>query len=132
MELPLILTEPPERSRPSARHLISVVLPAPFGPTRLTSSPRRAEKATSESTERLPKCLETPETSTTTSAAEASAAFHPSVASATVGRLDDLLRKTAPSASRRLPKSPAGSTTITTMKQTPTISSQTKGRLPER
>ena len=36
------------------------VLPAPFGPTRLSSSPRCASKLMPSSTLRLPKCLRTP------------------------------------------------------------------------
>ena len=70
IDCPMILTDPSERSPPSARHRINVVLPTPLGPTRLTSSPQRAENDTSERTDRLPKLLDSPATSTTTSCAD--------------------------------------------------------------
>ena len=60
IEWPFTAMSPAERSPPSAMQRISVVLPAPLGPTRLRSSPRRAVKSMPSRTSRLPKSLADP------------------------------------------------------------------------
>src|SRR5262249_18185616 len=51
-----------------ARMESRVVLPAPFGPSTATSSPRRTSRLTSRSAARSPKYLERPATSSTVAA----------------------------------------------------------------
>src|SRR5262249_53411388 len=54
------MSAPPSLGKTPARHSKSVVLPAPFGPIKPRTSPRRTLKLTSRSTARSPNFLERP------------------------------------------------------------------------
>src|SRR5262249_20124815 len=54
------LISPPSLGNIPARHSKSVVLPAPFGPIKPRTSPRRTVKLTSSSAARAPKYFERP------------------------------------------------------------------------
>ena len=136
MSWSLIAIAPDERSRPSLRQRISVVLPAPFGPTSDSSSPWWASKLTLRSTLRLPKCFAT---ACTVSATRPRPARPCAVAGAATKRPDD--GAAAPVSRPRAPRlnhppsagsSPFGITTITNTNATPRISFQTNGRSPPR
>ena len=130
---PLISMAPDERSRPSLMQRMSVVLPAPFGPTSDSSSPWRASKPTLRSTVRLPKCLAT---------ACSLSASRPLPAVPAGGRSNAVVRRGSAAGTvvarrkRSRPNTagsrPLGMTTITSTNDTPRISFQTNGRSPLR
>ena len=138
MSCPSIRTVPALRSAPSLMQRISVVLPAPLGPIRLTSSPRCATKSMPDSTFRLPKCFDTPASSitgaplSTTGRTGASASTAVPAACATSAAAALLRRPNRRSRRARGGSKPCGSSTITRTKATPRNSFQMKGRLPLR
>ena len=133
IERPFTTMSPAVRSPPSAMQRRRVVLPAPLGPTRLNSSPRRAVKSMPSRTRRLPNRLRTPLTSRAAPAPFAPAAGAASAAARSSGA-SALCPSRRPPRKRRMTSGPmpSGAARITSTKVTPMTSFHMYGMFPLR